>query len=329
MLDDPHPAGSTGMEEAVLALTYDPRVLTVSSLDITLGSIPGLGSGWNLVSAVDQVSGQIGIDLYSTTAINSAQAGSLVNIAFHVAPGVSVSATPVQLVNSVTPNGRNFSTEVADAQGQLVLSPGMDRVAVQTGVMPVAPASAIETAVLPRGQMEGLVQGGVEETAASSPGSEARDVLGYVSDGSMAEEITHPTNPVATGALAFQTNIAAVGAQFVGASFQIGSSPLLNTLLLQDSPAQLAVNRIFLAVARWMESSAAQDNLWESANWYQVWPAVPTPITPAESKPDSSAGIPKGQAADQQAVSDDMAVVERVFVQLKQEMDTFGDVGDF
>src|SRR4029077_16617752 len=46
LLDHPHPDNSTGMEEAVLALTYDPKVLTVSSSDITLGSIPSLGKGW-------------------------------------------------------------------------------------------------------------------------------------------------------------------------------------------------------------------------------------------------------------------------------------------
>src|SRR5262249_41576173 len=93
MLDDPHPAGSTGMEEAVQALTYDPKVLTVSPADITLGSIFGSGSGWHLVSVVDQATGQIGIDLYSTTPITAMQAGSLVNIVFHVAPGAAASAT--------------------------------------------------------------------------------------------------------------------------------------------------------------------------------------------------------------------------------------------
>jgi hypothetical protein len=134
MLDDPHPAGSTGMEEAVLALTYDPKVLTVSSSDITLGSIPGLGSGWHLVSVVDQATGQIGIDLYSTTPIDAAQAGSLVNIAFHVLPGLAVPATAVQLVSAVTPSGRSFSTEVADDQGQYALSPGVDRLMVETGL---------------------------------------------------------------------------------------------------------------------------------------------------------------------------------------------------
>jgi hypothetical protein len=134
MLDDPHPAGSTGMEEAVLALTYDPKVLTVSSLDITLGSIPDLSSGWHLVSVVDQATGQVGIDLYSTTAITLAQAGSLVKINFHLMPGLAVPATAVQLVSAVTPNGRSFSTEVADDQGQYVISMGRDRLVIETDI---------------------------------------------------------------------------------------------------------------------------------------------------------------------------------------------------
>jgi hypothetical protein len=133
LLDHPHPVGSTGMEEAVLALTYDPKVLTLSASDITLGSISGLNSGWHLVSVVDQATGQIGIDLYSTTAISATQAGSLVNISFHVVPGAAVPATGVALVNSVTPYGLSFSTEVADDQGQYILSPGMDRLMVETG----------------------------------------------------------------------------------------------------------------------------------------------------------------------------------------------------
>jgi hypothetical protein len=140
ILDDPHPVGSTGMEEAVLALTYDPKVLTVSSSDITLGSIPGLGSNWHLVSVVDQTTGQIGVDLYSTTAISATQSGSLVNIAFHVVPGAAVPATAVQLVSTVTPNGRSFSTEVADDQGQYVLSPGK--------VLPAMPALYTKPAIV-------------------------------------------------------------------------------------------------------------------------------------------------------------------------------------
>jgi N-acetylneuraminic acid mutarotase len=134
LLDDPRPDGSTGMTEAILALTYDPKVLTVSAADITLGSIPGSGSDWHLDAAVDQVTGQIGIDLYSTTAISAMQAGSLVNIVFHILPRASVSATTVQLVSAAAPEGRWFGTEVADGEGQFVLSPGLDQLVIQTGL---------------------------------------------------------------------------------------------------------------------------------------------------------------------------------------------------
>ena len=80
-LDQPHPAGSTGMTEAILALKYDPSVLNVSSSDITLGSISGSGTGWQFASVIDQTTGQIAITLYSTTPMSANNAGSLVNIA--------------------------------------------------------------------------------------------------------------------------------------------------------------------------------------------------------------------------------------------------------
>src|SRR5262249_1465798 len=91
MLDDPHPAGSAGMIAAPLALTYDPSILSISANDITLGSILGLGTDWQLSSEVDVFKGQIGITLYSDTAtpITSTDGGGLVNIAFHLAPGAA------------------------------------------------------------------------------------------------------------------------------------------------------------------------------------------------------------------------------------------------
>jgi parallel beta-helix repeat protein len=129
-LDQPHPAGSSGMTEAILALKYDPSVLSVSSSDITLGSIPSLGAGWQLTSVIDQTTGVIAITLYSTTPISANNAGSLVNIVFRIDPladAVRFAHAPlgsVQLVNSVTVNGEQFVTQVDDAQGQYVLSPG-------------------------------------------------------------------------------------------------------------------------------------------------------------------------------------------------------------
>ena len=144
LLDQPHPKGSTGLTEAILALTYDPKMLSVSPADITLGSIPNAGIGWQLSSVVNQTTGQIGIELYSLTPITAMQAGSLVNIAFHVSGGEPTGVSPrvttaVQLVNAVTPNAQNFSTILADSQGALILSPGVDRVMMETD----APASLV------------------------------------------------------------------------------------------------------------------------------------------------------------------------------------------
>src|SRR5207237_8752167 len=64
MLDHPRPDGSSGLTSAILGLTYDPSVLSVSASDIALGSIPGLGSGWHLVPHIDQATGQIAIEMF-------------------------------------------------------------------------------------------------------------------------------------------------------------------------------------------------------------------------------------------------------------------------
>jgi hypothetical protein len=145
LLDDPHPAGSTGMTEAVLALAYDPSLLSVAPADITLGSLPSQGSGWNIHSVVDAATGHIGIELYSLTPITVSQAGSLVNIAFHVrsdAPAVPADGAAVQLVSMATVNGQQFTTQVDDAQGQYVLSQGVDRVAMRASAGPLSLARA-------------------------------------------------------------------------------------------------------------------------------------------------------------------------------------------
>jgi hypothetical protein len=126
-LDQPHPAGSSGMTEAILALTYDPSVLSVSASDITLGSLPSLGAGWQLSSVIDAATGQIGIELYSTTAITATQGGSLVNIVFHVVPGAPAGKTSVQLVRAVMPGGEQFTTQVDAPEGSLVLGLGSER----------------------------------------------------------------------------------------------------------------------------------------------------------------------------------------------------------
>jgi hypothetical protein len=59
-----------------------------------------------------------------------------VNIVFHVLPEAHVSATTVQLVSAVAPEGRWFGTEVADGEGQFVLSSGLDQLVIQSGLSP-------------------------------------------------------------------------------------------------------------------------------------------------------------------------------------------------
>ncbi len=126
LIDHPDPEGSTGLTSVTLALTYDPTMLSVTPADISLGSIPSQGTGWQMTVVVDQTTGQIGIQLYSATPITVNELGSLVNIAFHVLPGAMVPSTFVQLVDTVTPDGQWFGTGVADSQGAMILSSGVN-----------------------------------------------------------------------------------------------------------------------------------------------------------------------------------------------------------
>ena len=121
-IDTAKPDGSTGMTEAILALQYDPQVFSVSPADVQLGALPQSGSGWHLTSVVNAKTGQIGIDLFSTTPILTTAGGSLVTISLHVRDAAPAGATALSLVSSVSPTGQQqYQTEVADAQGAFVL----------------------------------------------------------------------------------------------------------------------------------------------------------------------------------------------------------------
>ena len=126
-IDDPRPAGSTGMTQAQLAVTYDPAVLSVSAADVRLGTVPAAGSGWTLQAVVDQATGQIGITLFSATPITSSAGGSLVTITFHVRPGAA-GTTPINLAASVNPTGRYCAADRRGRQpGPVHPAPGADR----------------------------------------------------------------------------------------------------------------------------------------------------------------------------------------------------------
>jgi uncharacterized repeat protein (TIGR03803 family) len=120
-IDDAHAAGSTGLIEAHLALTYDPRQFTVLAADVHAGSLLA-GGDWSIVPTIDQATGQIGITLSSGTPISSSIGGSLVTIDFHP-DGMISSPAPFELVAFVDPKGQYFATELEDAQGTFTLSP--------------------------------------------------------------------------------------------------------------------------------------------------------------------------------------------------------------
>ncbi len=137
LLDDSRPAGSTGLTEATLALKYDPTVLKLAPADVTLGSIPNGGTGWQLSAVVDPTTGQVAVELFSFTPIMSGQGGSLVNINFAWQDNTKTpSAAVVQLVPTVILNGRSFSTTLADSLGGMIVSTGLVQVTLSTGVDP-------------------------------------------------------------------------------------------------------------------------------------------------------------------------------------------------
>jgi hypothetical protein len=147
MLDNAMPAGSTGLTEATLALTYDPHVLSVTAADVHLGSLPALGTGWTVTSLVDAGSGQLAIELYSLTPIDVPAAGSLVQVDFHALAGAS-GPTTVNLVDAVDPNGGLwFTTNVADTQGAMALG-------TSTAVASVA--GLAQNGPLPQQRVDGL-----------------------------------------------------------------------------------------------------------------------------------------------------------------------------
>jgi hypothetical protein len=321
LIDHPDPEGSTGLTSVTLALKYDPALLSVTPADIMLGSIPGGGSGWQLSAVVDQATGQIGIQLYSLTPITVNQAGSLVNIALHVLPGATVPATAVQLVNTVTPNGQWFGTGVADSQGGMILSPGVDRLLVPTGAEVASLANATSPGISDTtGQtnrqvlIDALTQHDSQETG------ETTALL------AKSEDRDEP-QPMASASLWLPANGAT---QPLGQTFQIGNLPLLNSLLYQNSPGTLAAERIFL-------DSAARANIPANLGLVKptslIWDAVPeldwlvarNPIPSNGPQTDPFAETLDQHEIDQQKVPH-YAVEDMAFVDLANEGNDFGEL---
>jgi hypothetical protein len=125
-IDDAHPAGSTGLIRGQLALTYDPRLFTVSAADVHLGSVLAAGIDWILGVSINQTTGEIAVVFSSTTPINSPVGGSLVTIDLHAITADVFGSVPVALVASVNPTGQQVvTTELEDAQGTFTLTPAL------------------------------------------------------------------------------------------------------------------------------------------------------------------------------------------------------------
>ncbi len=325
MIDHPDPEGSTGLSSVTLALIYDPAMLSVSLADITLGSLPNQSAGWQISWVVDQARGQIGIQLYSLTPITVNQAGSLVNIAFHTVSGATIPTTAVQLVNAATPNGQWFGTGVADSQGGMILSPGVDRLLVPTGAEGASLANAtspdnLNTTVQanPQVLIDALTQHDSQETGETTAllaKSEYRD----------------EPQPVAAASLWLPVNGAT---QPLGQSFQIGNLPLLNFLLFQNSPGTLSADRLFLALVR-SADDASDPHLVKRSFSSLIWDASPgldwlegiSQLPAVESEAPPVIGTMIRQGAYHRSEVDRSVVMDQLFADPANEGDDFGDLG--
>jgi hypothetical protein len=128
-IDTARPQGSTGMVDAMLALSFNPAVFDVSASDIQLGTVPASGSGWQLSTQVNSQTGLVGIEISSATPIQSSAGGSLVTIAMHVRSDLPANApdvtdgSPLTILSIADPLSglRAFQTQVSDSQGAFVL----------------------------------------------------------------------------------------------------------------------------------------------------------------------------------------------------------------
>jgi hypothetical protein len=130
-IDTARPVGSTGMTDASLAFSFDPNVFAVSPSDVQFGTVPQTANGWQLKAEVNNQTGLIGIELYSSNPIQSVAGGSLVIVSMHsrsepqmvTESQVLASTAPLRLVSFVDPSGgpRVYQTQVSDAHGAFVL----------------------------------------------------------------------------------------------------------------------------------------------------------------------------------------------------------------
>jgi hypothetical protein len=155
------PVGSTGLTEATIDLTYDPRALSVSAADVHLGTLPSLGTGWTVSSVVNQAAGQIVIQLYSMTPLTATSAGSLVTVDFHTLPGAQGTGS-VSLVDWANPTGQVwFRTSLSDTNGALTLGNSTGLVSILG--LGTQVASAVENAIIQSAPVLVVAMSAIEE----------------------------------------------------------------------------------------------------------------------------------------------------------------------
>ena len=233
-IDDPRPAGSEGMTEATLALTYDPTIFSVSSSDIHLGSVPASGSGWSLQSVVDAATGQIGVTIWSSTPISSSAAGSLVTIDFHQSGLVAAGTTTIDLVSSVDPKGLSANglgvihTQVDDAHGPYTLTP--------------APTNAYDP------QIDGLVSLAAAAAATGSASSAGSHTWPVTVASTPLTVLPHLAASVVAGLAA--ADGAGAAATFAAPASSVGPSSYLSASSDAAQVPQQLADGLFTALAR-------------------------------------------------------------------------------
>jgi hypothetical protein len=150
-LDDPQPAGSSGLTGAVLVLGYDPAALSVSAADVHLGGLAS-AAGWRLAARVDAAAGLLAVEVFGGAALQSTAPGDLVGIDFHVLAGASAGASAVNLRATGVVGGSALRTLLTDADGLLVLGPaptdGWDAGVDGSVLIAAAPAPAPSAAAV-------------------------------------------------------------------------------------------------------------------------------------------------------------------------------------
>jgi hypothetical protein len=139
-IDTAHPAGSSGMIDAILALAYDPAAFDVSAADVHMGTVSESGAGWRLQAEVNSEKGLIGVELVGNNPVLSTAGGSLITVTMHPKSALAntfrtdSSLPPLRFVPSADPSGgvRVYQTQISDAKGAFVLEQIVESGPLQT-----------------------------------------------------------------------------------------------------------------------------------------------------------------------------------------------------